>query len=109
MKKIASIEERDMFMGQLCADPNTDWGQVATDVAETADERDVDLFDMEIMGLCLYMVRDIKYLRMTALAAVIHGEESNFLSLLIEHADQLTPPERVRSVLAEVVKESDNA
>ena len=109
MKKIASIEERDAFIGRLCADPNTDWYQVTKDVADSAEERSVDVHDMEIMGLALYMLSDIRYLRMTALAAVLNGEESNLLALLVEHADHLTPPEQVRAVLAEIVKGSDNA
>lgn len=109
MKKIASIEERDTFIGQLCADPNTDWDQVAKDVADSANERSVDIFDMEIMALALYMLSAIQYLRLTALGAVIRGDKSDFMCLLLQHADQLTPPEQVRAALAEIVKESDNA
>src|SRR5574343_115087 len=71
VKKIVSIEERDMFIGRLCADEGTDWEAVAKDVADSAETRNVNVFDMEIMALALYMLKDIKYLRLTALGAVI--------------------------------------
>ena len=108
MKKISSIKERDDFIGALCSDESTDWEGVLNDIVRESDVRDMNLYDMEVTGVCLYMLGDFAGVTMTALGTVISGEPSTLLGLLAHLVMLGADPSELRAAIAEqFAKEND--